>query len=110
MVPAKTTFILVLLEMWQVFCGIAGQCTSSEYSTKLMMLREHVFKEMSTSNSYECLVACEDDVRCQSFNYVITENICELSNRTKEARPMDFVSNLIRYYFGRVKNRGEQIQ
>ena len=93
-----------------MFSGVAGQCTGSEYSTKLMMLRQHMFKEMSTSNSYECLVACEDDVRCQSFNYVITQNICELSNRTKEARPMDFVPNSIRYYFGRVKNRGKQIR
>ena len=47
------------------------------------------------------------DVRCQSFNYVFTQGKCELSNRTKEARPEDFVPSSERYYFRRYRKRGE---
>ena len=31
--------------------------------------------------------ACYNDFRCHSFNYVISEELFELNNRTKEARP-----------------------
>lgn len=34
---------------------------------------------------------CYRGVRCQSFNYIFTQDICELSNLTKDARPEDFV-------------------
>ncbi|KAM7429728.1 hypothetical protein ABFA07_019447 [Porites harrisoni] len=70
-----------------------------------MMLRQHIFKEMKTLNSLECLMLCKEDVRCQSFNYVINQDICELNNRTKEAAPKNFVQNFKRYYVGLVTNR-----
>ena len=35
--------------------------------------------------------------------------MCELNNRTKEARPEDFVPDSDRYYFGVDMNKGEFI-
>lgn len=61
-------------------------------------LKRHIFKITKTSFPFDCLQACNDDVRCQSFNYVISQEICELSNLTKEAKPEDFVSSYGRYY------------
>ena len=72
------------------------------------MLRRHIFKKITgTPLGNVCLRECYRDVRCQSFNYVISKETCELSNRTKEARPEDFVPNSDRYYFKRDMNRGK---
>ena len=104
----KTTAIAVMLVLWEILSVTTGQCTEGEYSIKNMMLRQHIFKKVKTSNSFECLATCKEDIRCQSFNYVMSKDMCELNNRTKEARPEDFVTNSFRYYYGLVKNRGEQ--
>ena len=62
--------------------------------------------EMTTTNWLKCVDKCNDDVRCQSFNYVITRGICELNDRTKEARPGDFVADSERVYLTRLSKRG----
>ena len=59
-----------------------------------------------TTNPLKCVEKCNHDVRCQSFNYVISRGICELNNRTKEARPEDFVPDSDRFYVGRLDGRG----
>ena len=41
-----------------------------------------------------CLSECYRDDRCQSFNYVFTWDICELSNLTKDARYFRYFSRL----------------
>ena len=84
----------------------AEQC-GTEYSIFGMMLMRHNFKTMKTSSAMECLHACRDDVRCQSLNYVMGEDSCELNDRTNKARPEHFVPDLFRYYLTRDKNRGE---
>ena len=72
------------------------------------MLQNHIFKTITRAAfGDECLRECYHDIRCQSFNYVFTQDKCELSNRTKEARPEDFVPNSERYYFRRDMNRGK---
>ena len=72
------------------------------------MLQKHMFKTITgAAFGNVCLRECYRDVRCQSFNYVFTQDKCELSNRTKEARPEDFVPNSERYYFRRDMKRGE---
>ena len=79
----------------------------AEYSISGMMLRRHIFKKITGAHlGNVCLRECYLDVRCQSFNYVISKETCELNNRTKEARPKDFVPNSDRYYFKRDKDRG----
>ena len=84
----------------------AEQC-GTEYSIFGMMLMRHNFKTMKTSSAMECLHACRDDVRCQSLNYVIGEDSCELNDRTNKAKPEHFVPDSFRYYLTRDKNRGE---
>ena len=62
---------------------------------------------MRSSIAFECHQACYNDFRCHSFNYVISEEVCELNNRTKEARPENFVANSERYYVRSNTKRGE---
>ena len=45
------------------------------------------------SNVFKCVVKCREDNRRQSFNLVISLLTCEFNNRTKEARPEDFIPN-----------------
>ena len=46
-------------------------------------------------------------MKCQSYNYVIKDNICEINNRTKEAKPENFVSDSERFYKKRGAHRGK---
>ena len=96
-----------LLVMSQMFYKVdAQQCIiRGEYSIRGMMLKGHTFIE-KTGTWLNCLGKCDDDVRCQSFNYVISRGICELNNRTKEARPDDFVPDSDRFYIKRFRERG----
>ena len=39
-------------------------------------------------------------MKCKSYNFMITGDICELNNSTKEARPHDFLPDDARFYMG----------
>ena len=103
---ALTCRFPVLLMLCQMFSGLIAQQCSRQVSVYGMMLQRHIFKIVETSNTVECLKTCNDEKRCQSFNFVVSKSICEMNNRTKEARPEDFVPDSDRYYCGRVINRG----
>ena len=57
-----------------------------------MMLQRNIFKRITGAGLSD---------QCQRFNYVFTEDICELSSRTKEVRPEDYIPNPERFYFKR---------
>ena len=100
----------VFLFMLVLFHSVVAQyhCDTREVSIFGKMLQKHIFKTITGAALGDvCLRECYRDVRCQSFNYVFTQEKCELSNRTKEARPEDFVPNSGRYYFRRHRKRGE---
>ena len=99
--------IAVQLVLCQVINQMSAQQCVGEYSIHGMMLKQHTFKTLKTSISLDCLQACNGDVKCQSFNYVISKDVCELNNRTKEARPEDLVPDSDRFYYGRVRKRGK---
>ncbi len=90
------------------FLDVATQpCGIDTYSVYQMMLKGHTFKTFQARPmSLDCREACNSDVRCQSYNYVFLKDICELNNRTKEARPEDFVKNSERYYMKKAPDRG----
>ena len=71
-----------------------------------MALTGFVFKKMTVTAPHMCDVKCERAITCQSYNYVRKENLCELNNRTKEARPENFLSDPARFYIRRLNGRG----
>ena len=101
----------VLLFMLVSFHSVVTQYhrDTREVSIFGKMLQKHIFKTITGAAFGDvCLRECYRDVRCQSFNYVFTQDRCELNNRTKEAKPEDFVPNSERYYFRRDRKRGER--
>ena len=99
MVSKNLFNIITAFTLCQVFCKAATQqCVEGENSITGKMLKGFTFKKMKVSNPSECLQACNDDIKCQSFNYVILQDVCELNNRTKEAKPEDLEPDPNRYY------------
>ncbi|XP_078370821.1 uncharacterized protein LOC144654536 [Oculina patagonica] len=68
-------------------------------------LKGYTFKTVVSSSAFDCLVHCHYEDRCQSYNYVIKTSICEMNNRTKEAKPEQFVSDPDRFYMKRGAHR-----
>ena len=102
--------IIAVLVFCQLLAEVDVQQCGSQYSIFGMMLRGHTFKRLNASISFECNEACNNDFRCHSFHFVIKKNVCELNNRTKEARPEDFIPDWHRYYFRRIHGMGEFVQ
>ena len=101
-----------LFWFWTVFtiCHIVGktmtqQCPS-ERSISGWMLQRHVYKTILADIGLHCLPSCGTDDRCQSFNFVMSSHICEFNDRTREAKPEDFIPDPDRYYFRKPLNRG----
>ncbi|XP_068706620.1 uncharacterized transmembrane protein DDB_G0289901-like [Montipora foliosa] len=94
------------------FCQIVDktksqQCPAfgSEESILGWMLQGHIYQTMMANIGLHCLSVCLKDDRCQSFNFVMSLHMCEFSDRTKEARPEDFIPDADRYYFRKYINR-----
>ena len=98
MVRLKVVISMKVFLLAQMLSETSTSQCKSLYSTYGMMLTGHVFKTIKTPMSLECLNACNDDPRCQSFNYVMMQGICELNNFTKDAGPEYFVKSTDRYY------------
>ncbi|XP_068736615.1 leukocyte tyrosine kinase receptor-like [Montipora capricornis] len=83
------------------------QCPAfgSEESILGWMLQGHIYQTMMANIGLDCLAVCLKDDRCQSFNFVMSLHKCEFSDRTKEARPEDFIPDADRYYFRKYINR-----
>ena len=83
------------------------QCPISQKTIKGMFLRGHTFKTTKVGRPGVCYLMCEEELTCQSYNFVFGHKICELNNRTKEARPYDFKPDQTRFYMKRARNRGK---
>ncbi|KAL9963777.1 hypothetical protein ACROYT_G027317 [Oculina patagonica] len=99
--------IAVMLLVSLMFRNISSQqCGIDTYSIYQMMLKGHTFKTFKARRlSMDCREACNSEIKCQSYNYVFFQDICELNNRTKEARPGHFVKDKDRYYMRKAPNR-----
>ena len=99
--------VTFLMSQFGVFQA-ASQCQTAERSIGGMFLRGHTFKTSQVERPVGCYLMCEEEVTCQSYNFVIGQKLCELNNRTKEARPEDFKPDQKRLYMKRASNRGTQ--
>ena len=107
MAGRQASYFTALFFISLVFRDIASQQCHEIYSIYQMMLKGHTYKTFKTTpGTPECRDICLADERCQSFNVVMFIAICELNNRTKEARPEDFVKDEYRYYMAKGPKRG----
>ena len=107
MAGRQASFFTTLFFISFVFREIASQQCHGVNSIYQMMLKGHTYKTFKTTpGTPECRDICLADERRQSFNVVMFIAICELNNRTKEARPEDFVIDEYRYYMAKGPKRG----
>ncbi|CAH3137494.1 unnamed protein product, partial [Pocillopora meandrina] len=76
-----------------------------EINIRGMALKGFVFKRMAVAAPHICDFLCERDITCQSYNFNRKEQICELNNRTKDARPENFRSDPAWFYIRRLNAR-----
>ena len=79
-----------------------------EVNIEGMALESYVFKRWSVAAPHLCDVKCGQEITCQSYNYNRKYQICELNNRTKEARPENFLSAPAWFYIRRLNGRGKK--
>ena len=89
------------------FVTADDQCRNNVY-IEGMALRCSVFKRWSVAAPHLCDVKCGQEITCQSYNYNQKYQICELNNRTKEARPENFLSAPAWFYIRRLNGRGKK--
>ena len=89
--------ISVLFVLVQLLHKAVTQQCGSQVSVFSWMLKRHIYNTMSAELPHTCLQVCREDDRCQSFNWMISFLKCEFSNRTKEARPEDFIPDPDRF-------------
>ena len=63
-------------------------------------LKNHILKTVDVRTPLDCHFLCQNNMKCKSYNFMITSDICELNNSTKEARPHDFLPDDARFYMG----------
>ena len=97
---------LFLFASFFMNCVSASEQCREERSINGMALQGFVFKKFLVRALHECDVSCETEITCQSYNFIIGQNSCEMNNRTKEARPENFRSDPARFYKRRLSHRG----
>ena len=97
----------VLFASTMEFVTTNDQCRT-EVNIQGVALRRSVFKRWSLAAPHLCDVKCGQEITCQSYNYNRKYQICELNNRTKEARPDNFLSAPAWIYIRRLNGRGKK--
>ncbi|KXJ30217.1 sushi, von Willebrand factor type A, EGF and pentraxin domain-containing protein 1 [Exaiptasia diaphana] len=67
----------------------------------------HVIKKTHAANDIECLIHCNNNELCLSYNYKNTGvglPVCQLSDETKETKPSDLIEIDDFYYYGPIKS------
>ena len=105
------SFLAVVFVLGQMICRACAdtqQCPAlgSALSIYGWMLQRNIYKTMKADLGLHCMLVCRTDDRCQSVNFGMSLHMCEFSDRTKEARPEDFIPDPDRYYFRRDIKRG----
>ena len=92
---AVVTAILLSLKV----CNVKTQQCRGQDSIPGKMLRGFSFQKIKETKPFECYEACIHHIRCQSFNFVMSQNLCELNNCSKVLRWDDLEPDPNRYYF-----------
>ena len=68
--------------------------SESQWSIPGWTLQRHIYETMPSDLGLRCLVKCQTDDWCQSFNFVLSRRMREFSDRTKEEVTLDSVTTL----------------
>jgi len=79
-------FLLVLLHHVTEFTH--GTCHSSNSD---VILKDHVIYSLPSADLSDCWLKCQNEVRCQSLNYFVKRQLCEINNMTIKRAPKSIV-------------------
>ena len=105
-----TLCALCLISLMDLRVTADQQCKLAEASMNGKALKGHTFKTSVVGSLFECQVLCENELKCQSYNYFIPSKICELNDRTKETKAYSFVTDENSVYMKSWPNRGTSIK
>ena len=92
-----------------IYVETTNEACGGEHSVSGKFLKGHTFKTITVDSPATCETLCSQDVKCQSWNFIIDKHICELNKRTKEARPQDFVDDPWKFYMTGGFRRGMEV-
>ena len=69
---------------------LANQCTTKTNTIYGQRLRKHVIRETFESEVFQCVLRCKDSLDCQSMNYRMMDQLCQLNDATKASHNEDF--------------------
>ena len=101
----NSSFLILLAFFYLMDLATAKKLCKIEASIPGTALKGYIFKKVSVAAPHMCVIACERETICQSYNYVIGNKSCELNTRTKEARPENFQPDDLHFYMGRFGGR-----
>lgn len=80
---------------------IVGElCERGEFLVFGRVLKNYIFKLIVVRSVFDCYFLCKNDKKCNSYNFMIIGNICELSNSIKEVWFYDFLYDEVGFYMG----------
>lgn len=59
---------------------------------------KHNYMSFAIQNMFACYYRCKEDIRCQSLNFYEKTHLCELNNRTRILRHLNFLSQEGAFY------------
>ena len=68
-------------------------------SIKDYSLIGHSYKATSGKSLMTCIISCDQEANCYSFNYKFPAKTCELNNVTRSLQPKEFISSPGAIYF-----------
>ncbi|CAH3162609.1 unnamed protein product [Porites lobata] len=100
-------FFLIL----NVFIGIiySEMCGSVFESKNDHVLVGNIINTSVVADEFECHQKCLGHISCRSFNVHpggdITKHVCELNNKTRQMKSVDFIEKSGSSFYGQVKVR-----
>ena len=104
---SRLLMVYSISALYRKYYGEAADQCPAQQPIDGKALKGFTFKTAVSSSEFECLVDCHEEDICQSYNYVIKSSVCEMNNRTKEAKPEQFVSDPERFYVKRGAHRSK---
>ncbi|XP_068737065.1 uncharacterized protein [Montipora capricornis] len=105
MVERQIIRLSVLFFLSQISHRVVSQCSFAGTSELGWRLQGHTYRKMKAVTGLDCAFECHKEEICQSLNFVLSVGVCEFNNRTKEAKPKEFVPDQDAYYVKRFLKR-----
>ena len=89
---SKAQVTLLILALLMIFPASLAYLRTSQASFG-KRITGIPYKEMSSTDIFECHDQCEDDTKCQAINFFKNTSLCQLFNYTTKYKPRNTLDN-----------------